>query len=144
MSYGKSPIDGLTERERLAVDLLARGKNMCETARTLGINERTLYNWRKRPAFQRAVFSHQQELIDAGGGQGITVLPQAVQTLVQIMNDPDARDADRIAASRALISGAQAFQERQMLARTIADLEHQLYGYSRPSDATLEVTPEDG
>jgi len=143
-----SPIDGLCDHERLAVDLLARGKNLREVARTLGINERTLYKWRQKPAFQRAIYASQQELIDAGGGQGITVLPNAVATLTEIMNNPEARDADRIAASRALISGAQAFQERQMLARTISDLERQLYGFNpRPSDTnTVDVlpTPEDG
>jgi hypothetical protein len=54
----------------------------------------------------------------------------AVATLTEIMNDEEARAADRIAASKALISGAQAFQERKMLERTIADLEQQLYGMS--------------
>lgn len=127
---GKLPseIDGLRERERLAVDLLARGKTCREVARTLNISERTLYSWRKRPAVQRAIYALQQELLDAGGGQGITVVPMAVATLTEIMNDPEAKAADRIAASRTLLTGAQAFQERKLLERTISDLEHQLYG----------------
>ena len=126
----RSEIDGLRTRERIAVDLLARGKTCREVARALNISERTLYTWRKRPAVQRAVYSQQQDLIDSGGGQGITVVPMAVATLTEIMNDEEARAADRIAASKALISGAQAFQERKMLERTIADLEQQLYGMS--------------
>lgn len=123
-----SEIDGLRTRERLAVDLLARGKTCRETAIALGITERTLYKWRKKSVVQRAIYSQQQELIDSGGGEGITVVPQAVATLRDIMQNPQARDADRIAASRALLSGAHAFQERKLLERTIADLETQLYG----------------
>lgn len=137
-----SEIDGLRDRERLAVDLLARGKTCREVARTLNISERTLYTWRKRPQVQRAIYSLQQELLDSGGGQGITVVPAAVSTLTEIMNNPEARDSDRIAASRALISGAQAFQERKMLERTIADLETQLYGMVQESAPPEDKAPD--
>lgn len=138
-----SEIDGLRERERIAVELLARGKTCREVARSLNISERTLYAWRKRPAVQRAVYGQQQDLIDAGGGQGITVVPMAVATLTEIMNNPEARASDRIAASRALISGAQAFQERKMLERTIADLEQQLYGMSEEAQSPEPVPGSD-
>lgn len=143
-----SEIDGLHERQRLAVDLLARGKTCKEVARALNINERTLYSWRKKPAVQRAIYATQQELMDSGGGQGITVVPQAVATLTEIMNNPEARAADRIAASRALISGASAFQERKLLERTIADLESQIYGLTairrnpEPDPETVDLDPE--
>lgn len=124
----RSDVDGLADRERLAVNLLARGKTNREVAQTIGVTERTVYAWRQKPAVQRAIFEQQQELIDTSQGQGINVIPEAMQTLVSIMNDPDARPADRIAASRALINGAHAYQERKLLERTISDLEHQLYG----------------
>jgi len=134
-----SQIDGLRERERTAVDLLARGKTCREVARALGISERTLYTWRQKTVVQRAIYALQQELLDAGGGQGITVMPMAIATLTEIMSNPESRDADRIAASRALISGAQAFQERKMLERTIADLEKQLYGSSESHESQDET-----
>ena len=130
-----SDIDGLREIERLAVDLLARGQTCREIATKLNISERTLYAWRRKPAVQRAVYALQQELMDAGGGQGITVVPMAIETLTAIMNDPEARASDRIAASRTLISGAQAFQERKHLERTISDLEAQLFGALRQESA---------
>lgn len=136
-------IDGLTERQRLAVDLLARGKTCREVARSLNITERTLYAWRRKPVVQRAIYATQQELMDSGGGQGITVVPQAVATLAEIMNDPEARAADRIAASRALISGASAYQERKLLERTIADLESQIYGLTARRSPEVEAEPVD-
>jgi hypothetical protein len=74
----------------------------------------------------------------------------AVATLAEIAADPEARHADRIAASRALISGAQNFAERKMLERTIADLERQLYGSTSRNldaldalDTEAEAEPED-
>lgn len=121
-------IDGLREQERLAADLLARGKTCREVARALGIAEKTLYNWRKRPAVQRAIFNLQQELIDSSESRGLALMPEAIATLTSIMNDENARASDRIAASRALLNGAAAYQERKMLERTVSDLEHQIYG----------------
>lgn len=67
----------------------------------------------------------------------------AVATLTEIMNNPEARASDRIAASRALISGAQAFQERKMLERTIADLEQQLFGLTEDAQGAEPVPGTD-
>lgn len=136
-----SMIDGLRETERMAAELLARGKTCREIARALGISERALYNWRKRPAVQRAVYALQQELIDTSESRGLALMPDAIATLTAIMNDENARASDRIAASRALLNGAAAYQERKMLERTISDLESQLYGVLQVPGTT--VTPED-
>lgn len=121
-------VDGLREQERLAADLLARGKTCREVARALGITEKTLYNWRKRPAVQRAIYNMQQELIDSSESKHVALMPDAIKTLTDIMNDPAARASDRIAASRALLNGAAAYQERKLLERTVSDLESQIYG----------------
>lgn len=121
-------VDGLREGERMAADLLARGKTCREVARALGIAEKTLYNWRKRPAVQRAIYNLQQELIDSSESTGLALMPEAIATLTSIMNDVNARASDRIAASRALLNGAAAYQERKLLERTISDLESQIYG----------------
>ena len=112
----------------MAADLLARGKTCREVARALGIAEKTLYNWRKRPAVQRAIYNLQQELIDSSESKGLALMPEAIATLTSIMNDENARASDRIAASRALLNGAAAYQERKLLERTISDLESQIYG----------------
>jgi transposase-like protein len=135
-----SMIDGLRERERIAADLLAQGKTCREVAQTLGIAEKTLYNWRKKPHVQRAIYTRQQELIDGSEARGLAELPAAIATLTSIMKDPNARASDRIAASRALLNGATAYQERKLLERTISDLEAQLYG-ARTVSAT--AVPDD-
>lgn len=143
-----SMIDGLRENERMAAELLARGKTCREVARALGISERALYNWRKRPAVQRAVYALQQELIDVSESKGLALMPDAIATLTAIMNDENARASDRIAASRALLNGAAAYQERKLLERTVSDLEHQIYGLLQiPSESVEsddESTGDDG
>ena len=133
-------VDGLRENERLAADLLARGKTCREVARALGIAEKTLYNWRKRPAVQRAIYNMQQELIDSSQSRNVALMPEAIATLTSIMNDENARASDRIAASRALLNGAAAYQERKLLERTVADLEHQIYGLMQ---IPAETVPDD-
>jgi hypothetical protein len=56
----------------------------------------------------------------------VSSVPEAVETLTKIMSDPNARDSDRIAASRALMNGANAYAERKILERQLRDMEHLL------------------
>jgi transposase-like protein len=138
-----SQVDGLRERERIAADLLARGKTCREVARSLGVTEKTLYTWRKKPSVQRAIYQRQQELIDSSESQGLAQMPDAIATLTAIMNDENTRASDRIAASRALLNGAVAYQERKLLERTISDLETQLYGFLQVTAKTIPESDDD-
>ncbi len=66
-------------------------------------------------------------------------MPDAIATLTAIMNDENARASDRIAASRALLNGAAAYQERKLLERTVSDLEAQIYGLLQiPAESVAE------
>lgn len=123
MPHGASPIDGLTERQRIAVHLLAQGKTIRETARSLGVSEKTIWCYRQKPVVQNAIYFLQTEMLNEGGGRSITSIPEAMTCLKTIVASPDARDADKIAASKALINSANTFAERRMLERQIADLE---------------------
>jgi hypothetical protein len=125
-----SHIDGLTERQRLAVRLLAQGKTIRETARTLGVSEKTIWSYRQKPVVQQAIYQYQTQAIEEGGGQSITSVPQAMATLQEILRDPAARDSDRIAASRAILSSAATFGERQLMERKLRDLEAALSSFA--------------
>ena len=66
------------------------------------------------------------------------------QGIDNIINDEDARAADRIAAARTLMSGAQAYQERRILERQIQDLERQLLRFTAtPEIETTAVSEPD-
>lgn len=117
------PRDGLTNRQRLAVDLLARGHTVRHVARELNVTERTIHAYRRRPTVMKAVLRAQEDLMTQGASRGVSTIPEAVETLTEIMNNPQARDADRIAASKALMSGADAYAQRKIMERKLRDLE---------------------
>lgn len=139
-SAAPSPIDGLTERERACVELLASGKTVRETARCIGVSEKTIWNYRQRRHVQEAVFRRQTETFDRTGSQGLSLLPEVVEALRSIVRgvnskgQPVLRDnRDVIAASRVLISSANEYQARRQLERQIADLEARIFGDLRPT-----------
>lgn len=139
-----SDIDGMTERQRLAAGYLASGKTNREVARLLGVSERTIWGYRKRPAVQRAILAAQNDIMELSGAQNLTLIPDAIQCLRDIINDPEARDSDKIAASRALMSGANSFSERRLLERQLADLERALQRHNAAEGATpIEEEPLD-
>jgi len=135
--------DGLNERQRIAASYLARGTTVREVARKIGVSEKAIYMWRQRPAVQRAVTRIQQELLSETGGMNISTIPAAIEVLAAIINDEEARAADRIAAARTLMTGAQAYQERKILERQINDLERQLLRFTATQDAATNATPID-
>lgn len=120
------PRDGLTPRQRLAVDLIARGHTVRHIARELNVTERTIHNYRRKPTVMKAVLRAQDELMTEGDSRGVSTVPEAVETLTTIMNDENARDSDRIAASKALMNGANAYAQRKIMERKLRDLEELL------------------
>lgn len=143
------PRDGLTARQRLAVDLLAKGHTCRHVAQELGVTERTIHTYRKKPAVMTAILRCQEDLMSQGGSQGVSTVPQAVETLTKIMNDPEARDSDRIAASKALLNGADAYAQRKILERQLRDMEALLRDFTggdlppEPGDDILAGTTDD-
>jgi transposase-like protein len=135
--------DGLNERQRIAANYLARGTTIRETARKIGVSEKSVYLWRQRIAVQQAIARIQQELLSETGGMNISTIPDAIKLLDSIINDPEARNTDRIAAARTLMSGAQAYQERKILERQINDLERQLLRFTATQNAAANATPID-
>lgn len=139
-TYGS---DGLNERQRIAANYLARGTTIRETARKIGVSEKSVYLWRQRIAVQQAIARIQQELLSETGGMNISTIPDAIKLLDSIINDTEARNTDRIAAARTLMSGAQAYQERKILERQINDLERQLLRFTATQNAATNATPID-
>ena len=135
--------DGLNERQRIAANYLARGTTIRETARKIGVSEKSVYSWRQRTAVQQAIAHIQQELLSETGGMNISTIPDAIKLLDSIINDTEARNTDRIAAARTLMSGAQAYQERKILERQINDLERQLLRFTATQNAATNATPID-
>ena len=122
--------------------LLAQGKTVREVARRLHVSEKTVWNYRQKPEVQKVIRQTQIEFSDMGGGLAMTIIPDAISVLQEILNDPDTRASDRISAARTLMAGSAAFQERKLLERQINDLERQL-GPGEPNLIEVEAEVED-
>lgn len=145
--------DGLTEVERLVVEMLAAGNTIRATAVKANLCEKTIWSYRQKRHIQAAIYARQSEMFDGSGGQGLSMLPEVVSTLRDIVNDPESRASDKIQASRVLISSANEYQARRQLERQIRDLETRLFGAPvtpeppsakpAPPEDVIDVAPED-
>ena len=131
------------ERERTAALLLAQGKTNRAVAQKLGVTEKTIWNYRQKPAVQKIIRDTQEEFAELSGSMAVTVVPEAIAVLQEILNDPDSRAADRIQAARTLMSGSAAFQERKLLERQINDLENQLTPLTNVTETTVIEVEDD-
>lgn len=136
--------DGLHEIERIVVEMLAAGNTVRATAIKAGVSEKTVWVYRQKKHIQEAIYARQTEMFDGTGGQGLSLLPEVVTTLRDIVNDPETRASDKIQASRVLISSANEYQQRRVLERQIRDLETRLFGNPvTPEHSPMAAEPDD-
>ena len=92
--------------------------------------------WRKKDAFNDAVWSYQQEIYQQAFGIVSEALPMAISTLREIVasQDPDVGVNVKVQAIKLLIDASQ----RQYETRTIERRIEQLEGYAR-SNVTVET-----
>ena len=137
----------LTERMKIAAQYLANGHPTRIIANKLQCGERLIYKWKYRDDFQAYVRKCQAETLQTSTRENITIVPEAIEVLKNIMNDEEQRASDRIAAARSIIAGAENHNERNALENQISHLERQLFnvvGVELPSsdDEMIDVTPE--
>lgn len=146
--------DGLTPKQRVAADLIARGHSFPSIAQELNVTLRTIYNYYYNPLVKTAIMRTQRELLSQGQGRGIGAVPLAVETLVSILKNNEARDSDRIRAAQVLLSGVGADSENKALERKIRQIEAmaaEVLGSDADAymkldtllSAAVEPTPED-
>jgi hypothetical protein len=85
MEHGQKPTKAdrqdwtLTPQQELAVDLLAAGKNVTDTAAAVGVSRQTLSEWKNSHlGFQAALHSRRQELWEAMTDKLRALLPKAL------------------------------------------------------------------
>ena len=138
----------LTERMKIAAGYLAGGMPVRTVAHRLHVGERSVFHWKKRKDFQQEIRRLQAENLSISTATNLALLPGAIETLQSIMYDQEQRASDRIAAARAIMSGAEAHAERNALEAQIVDLERQLMStlslnLPDPDDAEYQDDPED-
>lgn len=89
---------GLTVAQQNAVDLLAVGKNDTETAEALGVHRVTVTRWRLySPEFRAALADRRQAVWGAAADRLRALLPKALDTLADALEQSDATDRVNVA-----------------------------------------------
>jgi hypothetical protein len=95
--------DGLTPRQRIAVDALLQETTIARAATFAGVSLRTLQRWMTEPMFQRAYHGARR----AAYGQSVGLMqrysPVAVKVLVELATDTNITAAARVAAATTLL-----------------------------------------
>lgn len=82
----------LTEQQLRAIDLLV-GKEgnltQQEIADEIGVSRQTLFNWRKKPEFRKALVEQAKTITDTGLAHSLTWMEQA-------MKDPKVKDSVKV------------------------------------------------
>ena len=92
---------GLTPSQKLAIAALVCGRTLSSAAIQAGVDRRTLYEWRKLPAFRDAVQQLSQEALEASATRARNLMLKATRTLGEALCGRDRFDwAMRIANSR--------------------------------------------
>lgn len=97
----------LSEKQRELISLLAKGMTNAEAIRQGGIGEKTLYRWLKLEEFKAALSEAKGEAIEKvldSASDDIearirNLLPLALATLEEVLQNPDRRVQDKLRAA---------------------------------------------
>lgn len=93
----------LTRKSEAAIGALLASSSISEAARTCGVNERTLRDWMTRPDFREAYDQARRQVLDQVLAHLQASTGEALDTLLAVCRDPEARPAARVAAARAVL-----------------------------------------
>lgn len=94
--------DELTERQRAAIALLVAGKTYTAAADELGVNRRTVWEWKQQAAFQAALTTELEALREAVHTRLLALADKAVSALERTLESGDS-DSARVAAARLVL-----------------------------------------
>lgn len=97
----------LSEKQQQIIALLAKGLTNSEACRQSGVGERTLYRWLKEETFAKALTEAKGDAIEKVVDEASddiqarikNLLPLAIATLEEVMQNPDRRVADKLRAA---------------------------------------------
>ena len=90
MSGGK-----FSQKQLKAIETLAGGVTVTETARLLGVCERTVYRWKDTPGFSDAVRRFHGEKVELVGIRLLNLAETAVDALQDVLEHPTQEGANQ-------------------------------------------------
>lgn len=114
---------GLSPKHRKAAELLVAGHSVRETAAALGVSDRTIRRWAKRPEIVQILQELQEEAWGATVRKLRSLGERAVTTLGEVMRDRQAPPMARVGAARATLELITKLAEVEDLRRRLERLE---------------------
>lgn len=121
-----SPRTGLTVKQQICIEAIIEGCTLTEAARRAGVTGKTVWNWRQTAHFMAAIDRKMQERSDVSGTQGLTLVPECIKVLKEIMQDQFQDASDRIRAASVIMASANSYKEQRELETYVAHLEDRL------------------
>jgi hypothetical protein len=115
------PMKTVTTKQLRAIAALLQGRNHVEAAAAARVTPKTLREWIKQAAFQRALRAARQRALDTAIDRLHTASGKAVRTLVKCLKA--AKDGDRIRAANSILQHSLRAMELRDLAERISILE---------------------
>lgn len=114
----------LTKQQQVAAEALANGYRPFDAAEKAQCTYQAIWQWRKKnPHFLKAVEEVRAYMFEQTYLRALKTNDEAVETIRAIMQDGNARNADRLAAARLLIDVARAGYETHHLEKRLSSLE---------------------
>ncbi len=119
-------------KQTLAVDLLASGMTISETARKVGVDRRTIYRWHDDPVFMAELEDRRQELLDSMLDQHLLAGRMATAKLMEAMESSNEGIALRATTElyRGSLRAYHTIDERKRIDR-LEDHSKIIYGWGR-------------
>lgn len=117
-------VKALTPREANALQLLLDGHSVGDICDRIGITQKTLWNWRKLPAWNETVDITLKGASGDGQGQIKSMLPLATRRLKQLIHSPTENVA--LGACRVVLEAHATLVAREEQQQVLAALETQV------------------
>ncbi len=119
-------MSALRPEQRKAIEALAKGHTVDETAVIVGRSARTIYTWRTDPIFKQAL----QETTDSMLAESTTFLSTCLLDAFKTMQDlclHAENESTRLAAAKAIADSALKIKDQYEVIERIAELERLIY-----------------
>ena len=118
--------DKLSRKAEMAIAALLSHPSIPAAAKSIGLSEKSLFRWLKRRDFREAYLEARRQVIRQALSTIQTAMEEAVQTLRNVMNDPESPPASRVSSAKAVIDFALKGLELEDLEHRISMLEERL------------------
>lgn len=114
---------GLTTPQHRAIAALLTSRNVVEASQQAQVGERTMRRWLTQPDFRAALLVAEGEAIDLATRRLLGAQEQAINTVVDMLNDADTPKWLKLQAAQMLVSNMVRLRELRNVEERLSALE---------------------